>query len=150
MLYELNCESLSVLSQPAPTLLLLLTCGVVKQLIYKKKSFCSSQKYEVSQIYAKRIVSYTVALVTHVWKFQSSSEGNRCSFLMTQWSRHNIGPILYPSRIIPVSLGSIFVSLKIPSPSGSVTKTYSVPLCQIFIFISLIQLTDVKQAHEAR
>lgn len=137
MLYELNCESLSVLSQPAPTLLLLLTCGVVKQLIYKKKSFCSSQKYEVSQIYAKRIVSYTVALVTHVWKFQSSSEGNRCSFLMTQWSRHNIGPILYLSQYYTCVPWQYLCQLKDPKSFRECHKYIFCPfVLDFYIYIS--------------
>lgn len=141
ILYELNCESLSVLSQSVPTVAFTHTwcCKAINMnWVY---SFCSSQKYEVSCMYAKLIVSYTVVLFTHVWKFHRAHERK----IDIVFPLHNgMGTMLdqyytcHKDNIIPVSHCNIFVSLKTSSPSGSVTNPYNVPLCKIFVFLSLI------------
>lgn len=58
----------------------------------KVYSFGSSQKYEVSYMYAKLIVSCAVVQFTHVWKFRRAHQRRTdTDFSITQWSRHNVG-----------------------------------------------------------
>lgn len=81
-------------------------------------------------MYAKLIVSYTAVLFTHVWKFQRAHQRK----IDIVFPLHNgTGTVLdqycHKESIIPVFHCNIFVSLKAPSPLGSVTNPYNVPLC---------------------
>jgi len=130
ILHEINCESLS--SHNLFPLLLSLTHGREAINMNRVYSFCSAQKYEVPCMYAKLIVSYTAVLFTHLWKLQRPHQRKTD----IDFPLHNgTGTMLdqyytcHKDNIIPVSHCNSFVRLKTPSPSGSVTNPYNVPLC---------------------
>lgn len=92
-------------------------------------------------MYAKLIVSYTVVLFTHVWKFQKAHYRKADEVFPLHSGRGTTVGQYYTchkENIIPVSHCNICVSLKTPSPSGSITNPYNIPLCQTFVFLSLI------------
>lgn len=90
----------------------------------KVYSFCSSQKYEVSYMYAKLIVSCAVVLSTHVWKFQRAHQ-RRTDI---DFPLHN-GAGTELDKLTPVPLCNILISRKTSSHLRSVVNVCYVPLC---------------------
>lgn len=131
ILYELNCESLSVPSQSVPTVAFARTwCCKAINMNLSLFIFLIPEVWSFRHVCQTYCLIYCSSVYPCLEVSESSSEEN------TVIPLHNgTGTMLdqyytcHKENILPVSHCSSFVSLKTPSPSGSVTNPYNVPLC---------------------